>query len=65
MLDDVTLSFSLRKEAIFEQQARVGPAKPFTAMAALADAHRAMDRNHFFARFELDHVNRDTIVLII
>ena len=42
-LDDVTVSLSMRSEAIFERHARVEPGKPFIAVAPLGDAHRETD----------------------
>ena len=43
---------------------RLGLGRPAEAAIDLRQV-LAMDRNHFFARFELDHLNRDTIVLIV
>jgi len=42
---------------------RLGLGRPAEAAVDLRQV-LAMDRNHFFARFELDHLNRDTIVSI-
>jgi tetratricopeptide (TPR) repeat protein len=42
---------------------RLGLGRPAEAAVDLRQV-LAMDRNHFFARFELDHLNRDTIILI-